>query len=208
LREALAQSAKAGWIGVPALVWVSLALFNSIRTALSAVFGMRETEAFWKYILKDIFLLCTFTGALLLVNVFPLALAAVVAWLTNTFPRWDAAIIAQVSPILLSKTLLFVLLAFVYRFAPNAKPAWSLVLTSAFVYTVLLALVRAGFGWYVGNYATYNVIYGIYATVVAVAFWLYYTALALLFSAEIASHLIHPRRQTKAGNYVIHEPHR
>jgi membrane protein len=204
LLDAVANYEKAGWIGIPVLVWISLALFNSVRTALSAVFGMREKGSFLWYMFKDVMLLCVFLLALGVVNVFPLWLSEVVKWTLDTFPSVDATFVARAAPLLLSKGLMLVFFIIVYRFAPNRQPSVRVVLTSAVVYLLLWEGVRAGFGWYVVNIATYGALYGIYATVAAAAFWLYYTALALLFSGEIAAYLVRRTRVgTTKGHYVV-----
>jgi membrane protein len=206
LQDAIANYTNAGWIGIPALVWLSLAVFNSVRTALSAVFEMREHGSFWRYVLKDVVLLFIFGLAILTVNLFPFLLSELVKWLLDTFPGWDARVIASVAPVLLSKTLTFLFFVCIYRFAPNARPRWSVILTSALLYTLLWEAVRGGFSWYVHHLATYSILYGIYATVAAAAFWIYYIALALLFSAEIACAVLPTKQRVREGNYVM--PHR
>jgi membrane protein len=204
LQDAIANYTNAGWIGIPALVWLSLAVFNSVRTALSAVFEMREQGSFWWYLAKDTLLFMLFVLAVLTVNVFPLMLSEVVKWLLDTFPTWDARVVAAVAPLLLSKILTFIFFLCLYRFAPNGQPRWTVVVVSALIYTLLWGAVQEGFRWYLHHVATYSLLYGIYAAIAAAAFWMYYTALALLFSAEIACALLARSQYIRKGNYVMH----
>jgi len=202
VREVMSGYKRAGWIGIPALVWVSLTLFNSIRTALSAVFGMREHGSFWKYLAKDGIMLVVFVLAIGVVNFFPEILSFVVKWLLDSFPDIDARILAVVAPVVVAKILTFLFFLVLYRFAPNSAPAFGLVVRSAFICTIFWEFARFVFSWYLSHLATYNQMYGIYATVAAVAFWIYYSALVVLFSAEIASYLRERKRFIKDGNYV------
>lgn len=202
VREVISGYKRAGWIGIPALIWVSLTLFNSIRTALSAVFGMQEHGSFWKYLAKDTIMLIVLVVAIGVVNFFPEILSVVVKWLLDSFPDLDARVLAVVAPVLVAKILTFLFFIVLYRFAPNSPPAFGVVVQSAFICTMFWELARFVFSWYLSHLAAYNQMYGIYATVAAVAFWVYYSALVVLFSAEIASYLRQRKRIVKQGNYI------
>jgi membrane protein len=98
-----------------------------------------------------------------------------------------------------SVAALIVYLFFValYSFTPNRLPAISVVLSSALFCLVFGAVARYGFGLYVKYFATYGKVYGIYGAAVAVAFWVYYLALVILFSGEIAQYWYESRRRRK-----------
>src|SRR5207248_1796910 len=82
-----------------------------------------------------------------------------------------------------------------YYFGPNHRPEpkslkliagsrfWR-VWPGALLATVLWLLATAGFAWYVGHMANYNVFYGSIYTVVVLLIWLYLIACIALLGSE------------------------
>ncbi len=207
LQEALRQYQQAGWIGIPILLWISLALFTSIRTALSAVFGLQERDSFVQSAIKDLIMLGVFVVALLSVNLTPALLLHVERWIgiwAETTSLIEASrFVVGITPFVVAKTFMFIFFVLLYRYAPHQPPPTKIVLTSAALYLVLWEALQTGFALYLERLATYNILYGIYANAAAAAFWLYYMALALLLSAECARALFARTARVRAGNYVI-----
>jgi membrane protein len=58
-------------------------------------------------------------------------------------------------------------------------------LVSAIAATFFWEIARQLFGYYITNVATLNRIYGTYALLVIVAFWIYYSSILFLVGAEI-----------------------
>ncbi len=71
-----------------------------------------------------------------------------------------------------------------YYFGPYRKQRWRQVWPGAVVATVLWLLATAGFGWYVGHLANYNVFYGSVATSIALLVWMYLLAAIALVGCE------------------------
>ncbi len=71
--------------------------------------------------------------------------------------------------------------SWLYRFAPSLPKRWKRVWPGAFVATVLWSLATLGFGWYVRNIATYNIMYGSIGAAIALLVWLYLMSLIALF---------------------------
>lgn len=187
LQGILENYSSAGWIGIPVLLWVSLTLFTSVRAALSAVFSMRERGSLVKYIIKDIFLFILFIVLVLIVNIFPLTIKLFAQWLNTSLPGAYSIlfqpVLAQLVGILMVLCFFFCL----FRFAPNQRPPASVVALSAIFSTILWECARMVFGWYLlGGTASYGKMYGIYATVALSLLWVYYSALLVLLSAELA----------------------
>ena len=63
-----------------------------------------------------------------------------------------------------------------------------------------LDLLTLGFGFYAANFGNYGKTYGSLATVVVLVTWMYLSAYALIFGAELNSELEHQTaRDTTAG---------
>ena len=74
---------------------------------------------------------------------------------------------------------------------PRTQP-WHRVLPGSVVATVLWVFVTVLFGWYLRNFANYDVIYGSVGTAIALLTWLYLVSIVVLIGAEFNA-LRYPR---------------
>lgn len=82
--------------------------------------------------------------------------------------------------------LINLLFTVLYYFAPNRKsPKWRWTSSGAVVATILWAIVSYGFSFYTTGFSSYDKIYGAFAGVAILIFWLYLTGLAILMGGEI-----------------------
>ena len=89
--------------------------------------------------------------------------------------------------------------ATLYYGAPNLKqPKFRWISVGAGVAILAWILASVLFGFYVGNFGSYNKTYGALAGVVVFLLWLWITNLALLFGAELDAEL-ERGRQLQAG---------
>ncbi|TAE30745.1 MAG: YihY/virulence factor BrkB family protein [Candidatus Kapaibacterium sp.] len=196
LHSVLKNYQGAGWIGVPILFWVSLTLFSSLRTGLNAVFSFSQKRHFLgSAVLKDSFLLGLFVGAVFMSNVTPRIAASVTEWTTTSVS--SSQILKNAVSFSVTGLIVYMFFVALYSFAPNRLPPLLVVFASAFFCLVFWEIARYGFGWYVKYFASYGKVYGIYGAAVAVAFWVYYSALVILFSGELAQYWYEARRRTK-----------
>ncbi|MGH8161077.1 MAG: YihY/virulence factor BrkB family protein [Gammaproteobacteria bacterium] len=87
-------------------------------------------------------------------------------------------------------------LAILYRFVPNRRcPSWRWVACGAAAATVLWLAGSALFSVYVGEFASYNRIYGTIGTVVVLLLWLFISALIVLLGAEFNAAIEHEAAQ-------------
>jgi membrane protein len=92
-----------------------------------------------------------------------------------SYGRWPVALVAA-------------MLAYglVYRFAPDARPpltGW--ITVGAVVGVVLWLVLSAAFAFYVRNFSTYGAAYGAFGAAIVLLLWLYLSANAFLFGAEL-----------------------
>lgn len=71
--------------------------------------------------------------------------------------------------------------SWLYRFGPSMPRRWKRVWPGAMVATVLWSASTLGFGWYVRNIATYNIMYGSIGAAIALLVWMYLLSLIALF---------------------------
>ncbi|MFN8359768.1 MAG: YihY/virulence factor BrkB family protein [Candidatus Kapaibacterium sp.] len=179
-------SSIAGWIGGLALLWTSSALFSSLRTGLNAIFSITTQRFFLVYKFMDI-LLTLILMALLLASTLIAPTAAFVSstgknLLPPTVFSWVSG--ATVHFVGLASAMLF--FYFLYRFIPNKKLPRFIVLTATLLCTALWEIARFGFAWYLTNIGSFGKVYGVYAIIVTIGVWIYYSSLITLLSAEAA----------------------
>jgi membrane protein len=101
---------------------------------------------------------------------------------------WDAA--SYLIPFLLS----FLAFTVLYWVVPATRVRLGDVWPGALVAAVLFEVGKAGFAVYLENFSNYDIVYGSLGAVAAFLFWVYLSALILLFGAEVASEYPRVRR--------------
>ncbi|MGJ8522361.1 hypothetical protein R84981_001046 [Carnimonas sp. R-84981] len=103
---------------------------------------------------------------------------------------------------LLSPVLSFLALLFIYMVIPNARVRLGYAAVGAAITALLIELAKFGFGLYVANFPSYQLIYGAFAAVPLFLLWIYVTWLIVLLGAEIISWL----GETRSGEYAQQPP--
>lgn len=99
--------------------------------------------------------------------------------------RWTIAIMTSIAVIQL-----------IYHNAVPRTQPWHSVLPGAVLSTAMWLLSTAFFGWYLGHYADYSVIYGSLGVGIALLLWMYIISLVVLIGAEFNA-MLFPRGVTK-----------
>jgi membrane protein len=82
--------------------------------------------------------------------------------------------------------------AALYRFGPSREDArWKWITPGSLFAAVALLLLTIMFGFYVARFTNYSRSYGSLGTVVALLTWMYLTAYAFIFGAELNSEIEH-----------------
>ncbi len=76
---------------------------------------------------------------------------------------------------------------FIYRFLPYARVRWRDVWLGAVVAGVAWQKAKDIFAWYITNFASFNLVYGSLAVIIAVLTWAYITGIILLLGAEFTA---------------------
>lgn len=199
LEQALGQDH--GWlllIGTALAFW-SVALGALFLTrALNTVFEVEETRPAWKRITSSL----TFAPSLAIAAVAAVTLMLVTsraaAWLAGwvgldeafvllwTLLRWPTALL-----------LLALVVAAVYRYAPNADLTFRSVLPGALVAVFAWALASLAFSFFLTIFPVHGVAYGSLGTAISLLVYLYFSSAVLLFGAELNAQL--RRDATKGG---------
>ena len=192
--QQLVESPSAGFaliVGILGALWSASGYVGAFSRAMNRIYEVEEGRPVWK--LRPIQLLLTLVG---------LTLAAAVAFMLAVSGPIASAIggaigLGDVAQTIWSiarwpVVLIFVTLAVatLYYAAPNVKqPKFRWISVGAGVAILAWILASVLFGFYVGNFGSYNKTYGALAGVVVFLLWLWITNLALLFGAELDAEL-------------------
>jgi membrane protein len=190
----LSRSQSAGLamvLGLLGALWSASGYVGAFGRALNRVYEIDEGRPVWK--LRPVMLFLTVVLVLLA--------AAVLLALVLTGPVAESVgsaiglgstgvLIWQIAkwPVLLAVVVLIV--ALLYYATPNIKqPKFRWVSVGAVFAILTWVVLSVAFGFYVGNFGSYDKTYGALGGVIVFLLWLWLTNLALLFGAELDSEL-------------------
>jgi membrane protein len=203
ITEVIEYKTVAGIIGVFGLLFAASGLFSSMRTILNVIFGLKTEEPVLVAKLKD------FALVLLVILIFFVSTILMPAFnliLEATDKIYDMkimqlGIVQDLIVSTISFALIFILFSILYFVIPKIKIGKKAVFVGAFWAALLWEAAEQLFGYYLNNFAAFGKIYGAYALVVVVAFWIFYASIVFIIGAEIGK-LFAERRDisTKISN--------
>jgi membrane protein len=189
LHEVVRSRAETGIIAVLVLIWSASSFFNALRNSLNKAWGIKGEVSFFKGRMKDI---------AMLVGSFVLLLAYI--WLSTViriihaahfhsddFQFLNSTTISSTIFSISNLILAFGVILLLYRFIPSHNPAWKDIWPGALLASASVEIIRFGFIWYIGEFSNYNLVYGSIGAVIALLAFIYLSAWALLFFAELSA---------------------
>ena len=188
------SSAKAKGLGL--LVAVLVAIYggtngaSAIITALNIAYEEKEKRSLVSFYL----LAFELTLGALVVALIALAGTAVLALLQRLIPdapHW-LVLAGKLFGYLLLVLVAAAIAATLYRFGPSREDAkWEWITPGSMFAAIAWLLLTVAFGFYLGHLTNYKASYGSLAAVVAVLTWMYFSAYAFVFGAELNSEIEH-----------------
>jgi membrane protein len=193
-------------IGLFVAVWAASGAMNSVIKSVNRAYDRQETRPFWKvriYAILLVFASGLTTAALFVLIVFGGPLGEAIAdeaglgsawtWIWGLL-RWPLAFVG-----------VLVFFALVYFLAPNTdRRSWKWVTPGSLLGALLWLVLSGLFALYTSFSDSYDKTYGSLAGGIILLLWLNYSAMALLFGAELNSELdreadIHASGGPRAG---------
>jgi membrane protein len=186
-------------VGLLGLAWSASAMFGAIRTSLNIAWDIESSRHVVKQKLLDLGMVAG-VGAFFLLSIGTTALLRTTQEASSDILgplSSNTAFFWRVMPYLMPAVFSFGAFTVLYRFVPNAPIKIGDVWPGALIAAIFFEIIKNGFSFYLANFGRYDVIYGSLGAVVALLFWMYLSAVVLLFGAEVASE--YPR--VKAGKH-------
>ena len=176
-------------LGIGLVVALAVALWSAsngvgnLLTAINVAYDAKDERGF----VKNKLVALGFTIAAIVFLALAVALVAAVPVVLGAIdaPGW-VRVIAQAGRWLGLVVAVLVALAVLYRWGPHRDvQVFRWLSVGSVVATMLWLVVSLGFSVYVDNFGSYGKTYGSLAGVVVLLLWLWLTAFAVLFGAEI-----------------------
>jgi membrane protein len=177
----------AGIIGLLGLLFAASGLFGTMRTVLNTVFRFERVESFFWGRLKDLgmvaLVLCYF---MLSTTLLPgLSILKEYSRRNEFLNFFRLGFIGDIFTGVLAFVLIFVSFYLMYYLIPKVKLPGKVIFISSIWAAVFWEAAKLLFGFYISEIASVSKIYGVYALVVVIASWIYYTAIVFIVGAEI-----------------------
>jgi membrane protein len=201
-----ASASVAFVVGLFVAVWAASGATSSIIKAVNRAYDLPETRPFWKVRLYALLLVIATgvtTAAVFLLIVFGGPLGEAIADRAHLGTVWDWVWAVFRWPIAFFAILVF--FAFVYYLAPNrTQRDWKWITPGSLVGGLFWLAISGLFALYTSFSDSYDRTYGSLAGGIILLLWLYYSAVALLFGAELNAELdrqadIHAAGGPRAG---------
>jgi membrane protein len=178
-------------VGMILALWAASGAMRAVIKAVNRAYDRQETRPFWKVRLYALILVIATgftTAGLFLLIVFGGPLGDAIAKRAHLGGAWDLIWGIFRWPIAFCAILLF--FALVYYLAPNTNQRnWKWVTPGSLMGSILWLLLSGLFALYTHFSGSYDKTYGSLAGGIILLLWLYYSALALLFGAELNAEL-------------------
>ena len=185
------HAAQSTAIGVVALIVTSILLLATVEEHMHFIFRVHAPRrwgqrvlAYWSVLTLGPILLGV---ALSVTGSIDRTLAGLGLWSNKHghsagWATWSGHLVAPV--------LTIGVLMLLYWAIPNRRQPWHACLVGAVVASLLLELLKFGFGIYVAQFASYSAIYGALAGIPIALLWMYIFWAVVLLGAEITACLI------------------
>ena len=193
INEVVANSTSGkATLGLLVALWSASAGVDAIRTALNAIYEIKEARPWWRTKLQSLlytFVVCILT-AIVLATVFygwQLVQYGLAGLGMEVNSPWILVSIQWIS------TLLVMLFAceIIYNLLPDFKAfRWIWISYGSIVAIILWIVLTTGFRLYLDYFNSYNRTYGSLGAVIIMMLWLYLTATALMIGGAINSILL------------------
>ena len=185
-----------GIAGALLLVWAAMGVFGALTSAINHAWGVEKQPTFLKHKVVSLTMLAgasvLLLAGLLLVSAINIAGAS---WFAHVMARVPGLEVLRGLLAEWATTLLFVsITALVYYFVPNAKVHFRDVWIGAFLAALLWRAALAGFSYYLRDLTRLSSIHGSLGAVVAFLIYVYFSAVILLYGAQVSAAYARLRR--------------
>jgi membrane protein len=185
-----------GVAGSLIMVWAAMGVFGAVTSAINHAWGVEKQPSYFKHKMIS-FVMLVAAGLLLMIGLLLVSLINIASssWFAGVIANAPDLLVLQSYAVRWLSTILFILIVgLIFYFVPNASVRFRDVWVGAVITGVLWHLAFAGFSWYVRDLSRMNMVHGTITGVIVFLFWIYISAVVLLFGAEVTAAYARLRR--------------
>jgi membrane protein len=172
-------------IGITGILWTASGLFGTIRDVLNRIYKTRYTTFFLKDKLKDIFMVAV------VVIIFSLSFASTILYeliqsakeLLPAGSLFNHNLLDFASKVF-GFIFTFIMFYLIFKLVPYGKINNKIIIISSITSAVLNTALKYLFVLYLVTFANYQKVYGAYAAIIGLIFWIYYSSFTFVLGAE------------------------
>lgn len=186
--------------GILGTLWSASNALTAFIDATNQAYGVEETRSFIKLKATAIVLTLGMLVAVIVALILPIFGGTIIDMIKSflNLPE-QTEIIFQVLRWVISIAVMSIVLALMYKFAPDKHFPFKEVIIGAVIATVLWQVVSFGFSIYVANFGSYSATYGSLGGLIVLMLWFFLTGLILVIGAEINA-ILHRRKNAKGAD--------
>ena len=174
-------------IGSIGILWTSSGLFSTLRDVLNRIYKTRSDTFYLWVKLRDmgmVFLILT----VFLLSFSTTFILSIIEAIDKSFLGDVLLQLGFVSSLIthfIGLIFTFIMFYLIFKLVPQGYVSQKVALISSITAAVLYEVLKYLFIFYLVSFANYQRVYGTYAAIVAVIFWLYYSSLTFVIGAEM-----------------------
>ncbi|MFE4707197.1 YihY/virulence factor BrkB family protein [Peribacillus simplex] len=192
-----------GFLGT---IWSASNGMNAFIHSMNIAYDVEETRNFIKARIISIVLTLGLVVAFIVMLGLPVFGKVIIDLLQQVIPMpEEMQILFSLLRWVIAVVVISLVLAFLYRFAPNKSFPIKHVIPGAVAATVLWLGISLGFSFYVSNFANYSSTYGSLGGVIILMLWLYLSGLIFVIGGEINA-ILHRQNSipNKQSRTIVH----
>lgn len=185
-----------GWLGIALLLWGAELVILAIRNAMNQIFGETEKMGFIKtrLLVWGVFLIWC---AVFLISIGLPVAAEILSKLKISV--WGIDISYYITKSISFKyflpvVIMVIAVAFIFKIFAGRNIKLRHAVLASIIFSVLWETAKHLFALYLAHFGSFNMMYGSLGAIMIMLLWIFYSAVILLFSAEIISCLRTVRR--------------
>ena len=190
------RALQLGALGTLVMLWAAMGVFGALTSAVNHAWGVEKPPGFFHHKLIA-FVMMLASGFLMVIGLLLISAVQVSdsTWFTHVANRWPWVSEARGLLVRNAPTPIFMLVVgLIYYYAPNAKvrlrDVWVGAILAGFLWRGAFALLS----WYLRDLSRFTM-HGTVATVIAFLAWVYFSAVILLYGAEVSAAYARLRKQ-------------
>lgn len=174
-------------IGTLGILWTASGLFSTIRDVLNKIYKINVQVFYVWGKLKDIGMVLVVT-VLFLLSFASTTVMSILKTIDEKFffnALFSFGFAESLATIVVGLFFTFLMFYTIYKIVPHGKIPNSVVIISSVSSTLMWEILKFVFTIYLVYFSNFTAVYGAYAAIAAVIFWIYYSSTTFVLGAEI-----------------------